>query len=88
MVLDFCVGEEAFVCQDVIDEDVVARRFVVRIGLVVIVILQNLASLVDDSLVEFLQIFALLFVLSVALCQLERKNQCGDLSLRVVLFLP
>lgn len=68
MILSFFVGEQPIIVENMIDEDVVVCF--TRLAFV-IVVLENLATFVDDPLVEFLQEIALPFVLVVARCKLE-----------------
>lgn len=67
MVLNIFVGEHSLVMQNVIDEDVVTLPALFTFSVVVVVVvLENLATLVDDSLMECLQVVALFEVLVVA----------------------
>lgn len=69
------VGEHSLVVENVIDEDVVTGILLVRL---VVVVLQNLAALVDDALVKSFQEIALSLVLVVAWRQLEDGVRVHD----------
>lgn len=66
MILDVFVGEHSLVMQNVVDENVVAILALCTIRIVIVVVLQNFATFVDDSLMECFQVVPLLEVFVVA----------------------
>lgn len=69
MILNIGVREHSLVVQNVIDEYVVA----VFLRLVVVIVPQDLATLVDDSLMKVFQVVALALILVVPGRQLENR---------------
>lgn len=67
VILDIFVGEHSLVVQNVVDKDVVALLPFCSVG-VVVVVLQNFATFVDDPLMESFQVVSLLFVLVIPRC--------------------
>lgn len=73
MIFDIIIGEQAFILQNVINENAVTARIFLFLIVVVVfhvvviaALLEYLTTLVDDSLMEIFQVLALLAVLIVA----------------------
>lgn len=66
MILNVFVGEHSLVMQNVVDENVVTILALCSVSVVVVVVLQNFATFIDDSLMERFQVVPLLKVLVVA----------------------